>query len=78
MKERPKTAAEFDERFDDGEDMGQWIDWERSYRPNEAQRIDVVLPHAVVAQLDDVATREGVSRSTLLQRLISQSLPKAA
>jgi hypothetical protein len=72
------SAAEFDALFDAGEDISEYVDWDRSYRPGHEQLIEVALPNAVVEQLDDVAAREGLSRKALLNRLISQSLPKAA
>ena len=35
-------ATEFDRKFDDGEDMGDEVDWSRAKRPNtQAKRLGV-------------------------------------
>lgn len=32
---KPISAGEFDRRFDDGEDMGDYIDWSSTRRPGK-------------------------------------------
>ena len=78
MSKRPETATEFDERFDAGEDMGQWVDWDHAYRPNRSERIEIDLPQAEAAKLGRVASREEVQRAELINRWLSEKLAAAA
>ena len=39
------TAAELDEKFDNGEDVSEYFDWSKARRPNqEARRVNVDFP----------------------------------
>jgi hypothetical protein len=45
------SAEEFDRRFDDGEDMSDYIDWSRATRPGVvAKRVNVDMPAHMVAR----------------------------
>ena len=53
MSGKSISAAEFDARFDAGEDVSDHIDWSTAHRANlEARRVNVDLPAWMVAGLD--------------------------
>lgn len=77
----PKTinAEEFDRRFDDGEDMGDYIDWSSTRRPGqELKRVNVDFPQWMIARLDLEAKRRGVTRQALIKMWLSDRLDQAA
>ena len=73
------TAEEFDRRFDDGEDMGDYIDWNSAHRPNlEPKRVNVDFPRWMVAGLDREAKRRGITRQALIKMWLADRLDAAA
>ena len=71
-------ATEFDRKFDDGEDMGDEVDWSRAKRPNtQAKRVNVDFPAWVVEGLDRQAKRLGVTRQSLIKLWIAERLERA-
>jgi len=77
MKPDAKTisAEEFDRRFDDGEDISEFVDWSSARRPNlEAKRVNVDFPTWMVRGLDKEAQRLGVTRQALIKIWIAERL----
>lgn len=73
------SAEEFDRRFDDGEDMGDYIDWSSARRPGlETKRVNVDFPQWMIARLDAEAKRRGVTRQALIKMWLSDRLDRAA
>lgn len=73
------SAEEFDRRFDEGEDMGDYIDWSTKRRPGlEPKRVNVDFPNHVVEKLDVEAKRRGVTRQALIKMWIADRLDQAA
>ncbi len=71
-------ASEFDERFDDGQDMAGALDAARARRPGEEHwRVNVDFPAWMVAELDREATRLGVTRQSLIKVWIAEKLDNA-
>lgn len=69
------TAEEFDEKFDNGEDISAYVDWSKARRPNlEARRVNVDFPAWMVAGLDREANRLGVTRQSLIKMWIAEKL----
>ena len=69
------ATAEFDRRFDEGQDLGDAVDWSRARRPGlETKRVYLTLPLWVVEKLDRQARLRGISRSSLMNEWISQKL----
>ena len=69
------TAAEFDEKFDNGEDISAYVDWSKARRPNqEPRRVNVDFPAWVVQGLDREAGRLGVTRQSLIKMWIAERL----
>lgn len=79
MTREPISAEEFDRRFDDGEDMGDYIDWTLARRPGEGiERVDLDLTQRMAAKLDAEAEQRGVTREALIRIWLSERLGQAA
>ena len=79
MTAKPVSAEEFDRRFDDGEDMADYVDWGKSRQPGlEPKRVNVDFPQWMVAGLDREAKRRGITRQALIKVWISDRLDAAA
>jgi hypothetical protein len=77
----PKTisAEEFDRKFDDGEDVSEYLDLSKAYRPNqEPKRVNVDFPLWMVTRLDGEARRLGVTRQALIKLWIAERLDEGA
>ncbi len=75
MKKKYITAAEFDAKFDKGEDVSAHYELERAVRPGlEQRRVSVDFPEWMVQQLDQVARRLGVTRQSVIKVFISEKL----
>jgi hypothetical protein len=59
-------AEESDRRFEDGEDMSDYLDWSSFRRPGLApKRVNLDMPQTMVAKLDTHARKRGVTRQAL-------------
>jgi hypothetical protein len=62
------TAEELDRRFDDGEDISEFLDWSRATRPGlEPRRVNEDFPSWMISRLDFEADRLGVPRQSLIK-----------
>ena len=72
-------AKDFDEKFDNGDDVLEFLDLDKARRPNlETRRVNVDFPGWVIDALDKEAKRLGVSRQALLKIWIAERIEKAA
>ncbi len=72
-------AEEFDKRFDEGEDVSQYLDISRARRPvQEQKRVNVDFPLWMVQLLDKEAKRLGVPRQSIIKLWVSERLKKAS
>jgi hypothetical protein len=68
-------AADFDEKFDGGEDVTAWLDLSAVRRPNlESRRVNVDFPSWMVDALDHEARRLGVTRQSIIKVWIAERL----
>jgi hypothetical protein len=68
-------ASELDEKFDNGEDITEYLDLTTLRRPNqELRRVNVDFPAWVVAGLDREAARLGVTRQSIIKMWIAEKL----
>ena len=68
-------AADFDRKFDDGEDVTNLVKWDAARRPNlETKRVNVDFPAWVVTSLDKQARKLGVTRQALIKLWIAERL----
>ncbi len=64
------SAAEFEHKFDEGEDISGYVDWSKSTRPGlETKRVNVDFPGWVVESRDRQARKLGISRQAALIKI---------
>ena len=69
------TAADFDRRFDNGEDISEFIDWSKATRPGHAKsRVNVDIPNWMIQRLDLTASRHGIARQALIKQWLAERL----
>jgi len=68
-KHLAKTVAEFDERFDQGEDIHDLVDLSKAriFHPGKKVRITLDIPESLVKEIDTVRERIGVDRGALIK-----------
>jgi hypothetical protein len=72
-------AEEFDKKFDDGEDVMEYVDLSFARRPNlEQKRVNVDFPSWMVTALDNEARRLGVTRQSVIKMWIDERLHRVA
>jgi len=72
-------AEEFDKKFDEGEDVSQYLDTSRARRPvQEQKRVNVDFPLWMIQLLDREAKRLGVPRQSIIKLWVSERLKKAS
>ncbi len=72
-------AEEFDKKFDEGEDVTQYLDLSKARRPaQEQKRVNVDFPLWMVRLLDKEAKRLGVPRQSLIKLWVAERLKKAS
>ena len=68
-------TKEFDQKFDDGEDMSEFIDVSTIEKPNvQLKRVNVDFPVWVINGLDRRAKTLGVTRQSLIKMWIAEKL----
>ena len=68
-------AAEFDRKFDAGEDMSEFFDLSHARRPNrEKQKIELDLPLWLIRKLEVEAEQKGLSTQAFLENYLTQHL----
>ena len=71
-------AEELDKKFDDGEDICEFLDLAKARRPGlEHKRVNVDFPVWMIRSLDREATRIGVPRQSLIKMLIARHLEES-
>jgi hypothetical protein len=76
-KQSTMTAQKFEQRFDEGEDITQFIDMSSIRRPGlEPRRVNVDFPEWMIEKLDWQSRLIGVSRQALVKLWISQRIQK--
>ena len=71
-------AEEFDKKFDEGEDVSQYLDISRARRPvQEQRRVNVDFPLWMIQQLDKEAKRLGVPRQSVIKIWVAERLKQA-
>lgn len=70
-------AEEFDRRFDDGEDVFDYLDFSQAKRPGlEKQTVSFSFPSWMISSMADQAKILGVSTEAMVTMWISEKLPK--
>jgi hypothetical protein len=69
------TTAEFDRRFEAGEDITPFMDVTHAERPGRTvQRVNVDFPKAFLAEIDREADRIGVPRQAWIKTALAAAL----
>lgn len=77
MRKKSISAEEFDRRFDEGEDISEFLDMSKAEKPDQKQkRINVDFPLWMVHSLDREAKRLGVTRQSVIKIWIAERLRK--
>lgn len=72
-------AEEFDQKFDNGEDVTADLDFAAIRRPGlEQRRVNVDFPAWMIESLDREARRLGVTRQSIIKVWIAERLERAA
>ena len=71
-------AREFDQKFDEGEDITKYLDLLKARRPGQEQkRVNVDFPLWMINLLDKEARRLGVPRQSIIKVWVAERLEKA-
>jgi hypothetical protein len=71
-------AIDLDKKFDEGEDVTEYLDVSRARRPGQEQkRVNVDFPLWMIRLLDKEAKRLGVPRQAIIKVWIGERLEKA-
>lgn len=71
-------AEDFDRRFDDGEDISEYLDMANARRPEQEQkRVNIDFPLWMIHLLDKEAKRLGVPRQSIIKVWVAERLKKA-
>lgn len=72
-------AKKFDEKFDKGENISNYLEISKARRPEQEQkRVNVDFPLWVIQLLDKEAKRLGVPRQSIIKVWIAERLKKAS
>lgn len=70
-------AEEFDRKFDDGEDIIEYLDLSTWKKPElEQEQVSISFPKWMIKELDKEAKRLGIERQSLIKFWISERLDK--
>lgn len=71
------NSSEFDQRFDNGESVLDALDLASARRPRlEQKRVNVDFPLWMVEQLDQEASRLGVTRQSIIKVWLAERLER--
>ena len=72
-------AREFDKKFDEGEDITEYLDLSKAKRPvQEPKRVNVDFPLWMIHLLDKEAKRLSVPRQSIIKIWVAERLKKAS
>lgn len=78
MKKKSITAQEFDDLFDGGKDVSEFLDLKTARRRGlETRRVSVDFPEWMIQMLDQHAMELGVTRQSIIKFWISEKLKSA-
>lgn len=75
------SNEELERRFDEGEDITEFMDMSTFRRPNQehvARRISMDVPEGIVRGLDAYAARTGVNRQAVIKIWLAERLDQEA
>jgi len=79
------TAKEFDEKFDNSEDISEYLDFSKAIKLKEmkklntdTKKVNVDFPQWIIEALDEEAKKIGVTRQSIIKVWIAQRLKEEA
>ncbi len=85
LKDKKITAKEFDKKFDNGEDMTEYLDFSNAIRlkdvkklKTETKKVNVDFPEWIIDALDNEAKKIGLTRQSIIKMWIAQRLKEEA
>jgi len=79
------TAKEFDEKFDNGEDISEYLDFSKAIKlkdvkklKTDTKKVNVDFPEWIIEALDKEAKKIGVTRQSIIKVWIAQRLKEEA
>ena len=79
MNKKFMKAEDFDKKFDDGENVSEFLDFSKSERPDQNQkRVNVDFPIWMIQSLDKEARRLGVTRQSIIKVWIAERLKEVS
>jgi hypothetical protein len=78
MRKKSIKAKDFDRKFEDGEDIFEFLDLDRMVRPGQEQkRVNVDFPVWMIQQLDKEARKLGVTRQSIIKIWLAERLKES-
>lgn len=75
MKKNSISASEFDEKFDNGEDIIEYLDLKNIVKPgNTPKRVNVDFPIWMIQELDKILNKLGITRQSVIKIFVSEKL----
>ena len=72
-------AKDLDKKFDEGQDISQYLDTAKARRPaQEQKRVNVDFPLWMIQLLDKEAKRLGVPRQSIIKVWVAERLQKVS
>ena len=72
-------AREFEKKFDEGQDISEYLDISKARRSNQDQRrVNVDFPIWMIQSLDKEAKRLGVPRQSIIKIWLAERLQRSA
>ncbi len=75
------TAKEFDEKFENGEDVSEYLDFSNAVKlkdvkrlKTETKKVNVDFPEWIIESLDQEAKKIGVTRQSIIKVWIAERL----
>ncbi len=75
------TAKEFDKKFDNGEDVSEYLDFSNAIKlkdvkglKTETKKVNVDFPEWIIESLDQEAKKIGVTRQSIIKVWIAERL----
>ena len=79
MKKKFIKAEEFDKKFNNGEDISEFLDLSKAQRPSREQKqVNVDFPLWMIQSLDNEAKRLGVTRQSIIKVWIADRLKQTS
>ena len=78
MKKKSIEAKVFDRKFENGDDIIEYLDLDKVLRPKQEQkRVNVDFPVWMIQQLDKEARKLGVTRQSIIKIWLAERLKKS-